>query len=87
MPMNTTRARQLLRNFDFRPLFIEELGWDRYNFRTGDYGPRVIVTLSAVAQKRGMVAYRCRAVAARSPRLRRIAGRSSTKLPRPRTST
>jgi hypothetical protein len=31
MPLNTTRARQLLREANFRSFFIKELGWDRYN--------------------------------------------------------
>jgi hypothetical protein len=65
--MNTTRARQLLRNFDFRPLFIEELGWDRYNSGLEITVPGSSVTLSAVAQKRGMVAYRCPPIADRCP--------------------
>ena len=57
--MNIARARKLLRSFDFRGLFIEELGWDRH------YAPLEIValgssiTLSGLAQKRGMVAYHC----------------------------
>lgn len=67
MPMNTTRARQLLRNFDFRPLFIDELGWDRYDSALEITVPGSSVTLSAVAQKRGMVAYRCPPIAARCP--------------------
>jgi hypothetical protein len=65
--MNTSRARQLLRNFDFRPLFIDELGWDRYNSGLEITVPGSSVTLSAVAQKRGMVAYRCPPIADRCP--------------------
>jgi len=30
MPFNLTRTRTLLRNYDFKTLFIEELGWDHY---------------------------------------------------------
>src|SRR5271165_2991506 len=67
MPMNTSRARQLLRNFDFRPLFIDELGWDRYNSGLEITVPGSSVTLSAVAQKRGMVAYRCPPICERLP--------------------
>lgn len=59
MPMNATRARQLLRNFNFRALFIEELGWDRHNSALEVAVPGPAVTLSAVAQKRGMVVYHC----------------------------
>ena len=30
MPLNLKRTRTLLLGFDFKALFIEELGWDRY---------------------------------------------------------
>jgi len=30
MPPNLERTRALLQGFDFKTLFIEELGWDRY---------------------------------------------------------
>ncbi len=60
MPLNTSRARQQLRDFAFRPLFIEELGWDQHqaSLEIPLNGRRVI--LEAFAQKRGMVAYQCR---------------------------
>jgi hypothetical protein len=31
MPLNVAKARELLKSFDFRRLFIEELGWDRHD--------------------------------------------------------
>ncbi len=57
--MNAAHARQLLRNFDFRALFIEELGWDRHNAPLDIVALGSPITLSALAQKRGMVAYHC----------------------------
>src|SRR5271169_2110456 len=57
--MDASRARQLLQNFDFRTLFVEELGWDRYNVSLEIEVLGSAITLSAVAQKRGMVAYHC----------------------------
>ena len=59
MALNMNRARQLLKAFQLRPLFIEELGWDHYGAQlsvpVGDR-PR---TLHALAHKRGMVAFHC----------------------------
>ncbi|MXY38866.1 MAG: SAM-dependent methyltransferase [Rhodospirillaceae bacterium] len=57
--MNVARARQLLRNFDVRALFIEELGWDRHNAALEIVVLGSSITLSALAEKRGMVAYHC----------------------------
>lgn len=56
---DTARIREQLRGFDFSRLFIEELGWDR---RTSGLQVPVdgqVFNLTAVAQKRGMVAYVC----------------------------
>jgi hypothetical protein len=65
--VNAAQARQLLRNFDFHPLFIEELGWDRHNSVLEITVPGSSVTLSAIAQKRGMVAYHCPPIGQRLP--------------------
>ncbi|HTW24459.1 MAG TPA: DNA methyltransferase [Candidatus Baltobacteraceae bacterium] len=59
MPLNSARARQLLGSGDLRALFIEELGWDRHNVRLDVIVGGSSVTLQALAQKRGMVAYQC----------------------------
>jgi hypothetical protein len=59
MPLNTTHARALLREADFRSLFVEELGWDRYNATLDVQLQGSSITLSAIAEKRGMVAYHC----------------------------
>jgi hypothetical protein len=58
MTIDERRVRALLREFDYVRLFVEELGWDRYQA-----APLAVVidgaryTLSAVAEKRGMVVY------------------------------
>jgi len=57
--MNIARARQLLRNFDVRALLIEELGWDCHNSPLEIVVLDSSITLSALAEKRGMVAYHC----------------------------
>lgn len=59
MPINRENARLLLKNADLRRLFIEELGWD-HNHATIEVplGKRTY-TLTALAHKRGMVAFHC----------------------------
>jgi hypothetical protein len=59
MPLNITRARALLREAKFRILFSEELGWDHYRTTLDVSVQGYSTTLSAMAQKRGMVAYHC----------------------------
>lgn len=59
MELNTARIRQLLKAFDFRLLFIEELGWDHYEARSDIILDGRTIRLKALAQKRGMVAYLC----------------------------
>ncbi|NJM05280.1 DUF87 domain-containing protein [Candidatus Gracilibacteria bacterium] len=59
MPLNTTRAQQLLRSFDLTTLFIEELGWDRHSAAVEAVVEGQRYTLVAVAQKRGVVAFTC----------------------------
>jgi len=59
MALDFPRARQYLKNFDLEGLFIDTLGWDRHsatmqvNIGDDDF------TLTAIAHKRGMVAFRC----------------------------
>ena len=57
MELNTARIRQLLKVFDFRLLFIEELGWDHHDARLDIILDGRAIRLQAFAQKRGMVAY------------------------------
>lgn len=59
MPVDAARARELLRAFDFRKLFIEVLGWDRHDARLELDIAGVPFALTAVAQKRGMAVFVC----------------------------
>jgi hypothetical protein len=61
MPLDPTRTRQYLTAGDFRRLFIEELGWDSHTASLDIPIDGQTFTLIAVAQKRGMVAFHCRA--------------------------
>lgn len=64
MQFNRRATRQRQRDFEFESLFIEELGWNTYREEikaeiresAADYGE---YTLTAVAQKRGMVVFQC----------------------------
>jgi len=57
MSLDTERTRKLLQSFDFKALFVEELGWDNYT------APLVVpvdgqdYTLNAIVEKRGMVVF------------------------------
>jgi hypothetical protein len=66
MDLNADRLRQLIRGFDFRPLFLEELGWDGHQAELEIRLDGRTLSLTAVAQKRGMVVYRCSAPAGES---------------------
>lgn len=59
MSLNIDHARYLLRTFDLQSLFIEELGWDRHVATLEPVLEGHRYTLSAVAQKRGVVAFTC----------------------------
>jgi hypothetical protein len=58
MSLNWARARQLLAGGDLRSLFLDVLGWDHYTTPLDITIDGSILTLSALAHKRGMVAYR-----------------------------
>jgi len=55
--LDRRRVRKHLLNFDLRPLFIEELGWDHGGGDTEVTIADRSFALKAVAHKRGMVAY------------------------------
>lgn len=57
MSLNWARARQLLADGDLRSLFIDALGWDHYTTPLDITIDGSFLTLSALAHKRGMVAY------------------------------
>jgi hypothetical protein len=61
MTLNIAKVRQYLRDFDFEPLFTEELGWDRHAAAlelsiNGQQYP-----LREFAEKRGVHVFECRA--------------------------
>ena len=55
--LDRSKVRKHLGNFDLRPLFIEELGWDHGGSDTEVAIANRSFALKAVAHKRGMVAY------------------------------
>ena len=55
--LDRTRVRRHLEDFEFEPLFIEELGWDHGGTDTEVLVAERSYALIAVAHKRGMVAY------------------------------
>jgi Eco57I restriction-modification methylase len=59
MPLDTQRTRQYLKAFDFRPLFNEELGWERYAATLQVKFDGLTFILTGIAEKRGLVAFLC----------------------------
>ena len=59
MSLNFERTRALLQSLDFKALFIEELGWDRYTTTLDVSIDGQNYALRAIAEKRGMVASFC----------------------------
>lgn len=59
MRINVADVRRCLKSFDFKTLFREQLGWDNYQATLEiPVGGRTI-PLSAIAEKRGFVAFVC----------------------------
>ena len=59
MTIDISRIRQYLKTFDLQPLFIEELGWDHHSAEYEALVDGQTFTLTAIAEKRGMTAFRC----------------------------
>lgn len=57
MTLNANRARHNLQQFDFKPLFIEELGWDNYQANLTITDDDANYPLQAIAEKRGLVVF------------------------------
>jgi len=57
--MNLERTRKLIQSFDFKTLFIEELGWDRYKAELDVSVDSQNFRLRAFSEKRGMVVLIC----------------------------
>ena len=59
MALDHARVRKYLKEFDFRGLFTQELGWEHHRSNLQFTVEGQDYTLRAVAEKRGMVAYQC----------------------------
>ncbi|GAG14608.1 unnamed protein product, partial [marine sediment metagenome] len=59
MPTEIGRIKKHLKGFDFDSLFVEELGWDNHDSTLDVTIDGKTFRLSALAHKRGMVAYSC----------------------------
>jgi hypothetical protein len=57
MPPDNVKSRKLLATFDFKSLFIEELGWNRHVARLDIIVDGRTFSLSAVSEKCGMVVF------------------------------
>jgi hypothetical protein len=57
MPPDNVRSRKLLAAFDFKSLFIEELGWNRHGARLDIIVDGRTFSLLAVSEKCGMVVF------------------------------
>jgi hypothetical protein len=70
MKFDVAKVRKCLESFDFSTLFREHLGWDRHQATLDIPVDGDTVRLSAVAQKRGFIAYVCPAIPDRAVRLK-----------------
>ncbi len=61
MNLNPTRTRDYLKQFDFKNLFTDQLGWEQHRQTLPIQVEGQAFTLNAIAEKRGMVAYQCAA--------------------------
>jgi hypothetical protein len=59
MPLGIAEGRNLLTSYEFKTLFIEELGWNRHKAKFVIPVDGRTFTLSAIAEKCGMVAFVC----------------------------
>ncbi len=59
MPLDKAKAGQYLKEFNFKPLFIELLGWDKHEQHLPVEIDGKTYKLTAIAHKRGMVAFEC----------------------------
>ncbi len=61
MPLNVARIRQCLQHFDFRSLFVQELGWDKHSANLSVAVDNTTYSLQAIAEKRGFQVFECQA--------------------------
>jgi len=70
MRFDVAAVRNCLKSFDFQTLFREHLGWDNHQGRLDVCVDGNTVGLTAVAQKRGFVAFICPTIPDRATRLK-----------------
>ncbi len=70
MPIDRACAIPLLKNFDFRKLFLEELGWDKYSASLAKTVDGVTYNFQAISEKRSVVVFRCDRIPERSIRFK-----------------
>jgi hypothetical protein len=68
--INPSKVRDCLKSFDFPTLFRDHLGWDNHHARLDIAIGDTVFTLTAIAQKRGFVAYLCPTIPDRPTRLK-----------------
>lgn len=59
MTLNISRVRNYLKGFEFKRLFIEELGWDHHSEKFEITVANVAFILESFAHKRGVKIFRC----------------------------
>jgi hypothetical protein len=67
MPLSVARVRHSLQGFDFKTLFVQELGWDRHFGTLPVAVDGTTYALQAIAEKRGMQVFECPAPPAGMP--------------------
>ncbi|MBU2622157.1 MAG: Eco57I restriction-modification methylase domain-containing protein [Proteobacteria bacterium] len=70
MKIDAAAVRKCLKSFDFATLFREHLGWDNHNAQIDIPVDGTTIRLTAVAQKRGFVAFLCPSIPDRPTRLK-----------------
>ena len=70
MKIAVIEVRKCLKSFDFKTLFREHLGWDNHQAQLEVPVDGKTVRLTAIAQKRGFVAFVCRSIPDQSTRLK-----------------
>jgi hypothetical protein len=70
MKIDVPSVRRLLKEFDFKTLFREQLGWDNYQARLDIPLDGMTYSLTAIAEKRGFQVYTCPIIPDRPTRLK-----------------
>ncbi len=70
MKIDVAAVRTCLKSFDFKTLFREHLGWDNHQDRLSIPIDGNAINLSAIAEKRGFVAFVCESIPDRPTRLK-----------------